>query len=622
MKIFYINLARSADKRKNMRERFTAAERLPAVDGKFATKKSILPYAADRTWRDPSHKRRMTRGEVGCILSHIRLWEKCVKLNEPIIVLEDDVIIKQEDWLEQTKNALSNFDFVYINNKYISGEQVSLSDTLQTAGFSYWTCAYAITPKVASLGLKYFSEHSLIPADEALPLMLGTHRTLKYNFGVEISHASFKSSPLGLEDGFYQNSDTEKPEEIWPDYNLSIITVATDTSKARKLFASRKGWDIENLGENVLWEGGNMEGPGGGQKINLVKNHLLNLDPNDIVLFLDGYDTFVHLPIEQVLERYFAFKKEILFSAEPMCWPDKSIANDFPETGGYKYLNSGTYIGTAKELLKMFDPPIENYEDDQLYCQKQYLTGLYDIALDYESYVFFCLSGLEDNIKVTTNYICNTHTHCTTAIIHGNGGEKTKKVFDQLYNKVFTFRPEPKVEIVSQDILIIRNFLTEDYCRELISTCEEVNGWTSLPNDAFPAQETRLKTLNSHFFDTFEEEYNRQIVPVVEKHWFPLKMFGIRDLFALKYSLDRQTSLKLHHDMSLISGSLKLNNDYEGGELSFPRQNITNKVLNVGDIILWPAQVTHPHECEELIKGTKYSLTLWTARMGGDTYGI
>lgn len=31
-----------------------------------------------------------------------------------------------------------------------------------------------------------------------------------------------------------------------------------------------------------------------------------------------------------------------------------------------------------------------------------------------------------------------------------------------------------------------------------------------------------------------------------------------------------------------------------------------------------PGQVTHGHECSELTKGVKYSLTMWSSRYNGD----
>ncbi|MFM8867081.1 MAG: 2OG-Fe(II) oxygenase [Ilumatobacteraceae bacterium] len=60
-----------------------------------------------------------------------------------------------------------------------------------------------------------------------------------------------------------------------------------------------------------------------------------------------------------------------------------------------------------------------------------------------------------------------------------------------------------------------------------------------------------------------------------------------------------------------MSASVKLNESYEGAELEFPRQGFSNKDLRVGDIVVWPSLVTHPHRSTPLVSGTKYSLTLW-----------
>ena len=62
-----------------------------------------------------------------------------------------------------------------------------------------------------------------------------------------------------------------------------------------------------------------------------------------------------------------------------------------------------------------------------------------------------------------------------------------------------------------------------------------------------------------------------------------------------------------------------LNDDYEGAELVYPRQNISNKDIPVGKCILFPGQVSHGHECLPLTKGVKYSLTIWTCRYVNDT---
>lgn len=96
-------------------------------------------------------------------------------------------------------------------------------------------------------------------------------------------------------------------------------------------------------------------------------------------------------------------------------------------------------------------------------------------------------------------------------------------------------------------------------------------------------------------------------------------MYGLRDAFVMRYALDTQVSLNLHHDASLVTGSIKLNDDYEGADLIYPRQGISNKDIPVGKMILFPGQVTHGHECLPLKQGVKYSLTIWSCRYIGDT---
>ena len=87
----------------------------------------------------------------------------------------------------------------------------------------------------------------------------------------------------------------------------------------------------------------------------------------------------------------------------------------------------------------------------------------------------------------------------------------------------------------------------------------------------------------------------------------------------MKYALDTQVSLNLHHDASLVTGSVKLNEDYTGAELIYPRQGITNKDIPVGKMLLFPGAVSHGHECLSLKSGIKYSLTIWSCRYPNDT---
>ena len=130
------------------------------------------------------------------------------------------------------------------------------------------------------------------------------------------------------------------------DFDTHVCTVATDEEKAHKLFSSARKQKVEitNLGKGVKWEGGTMEGQGGGHKINLVKEYIKDKKDSDVLLFLDGYDTFLSDNTDEIISRYIEFSHSIVFSSERFCWPDELIGSDLKALNGdqntpYQYLN-------------------------------------------------------------------------------------------------------------------------------------------------------------------------------------------------------------------------------------------------------------------------------------------
>ena len=53
---------------------------------------------------------------------------------------------------------------------------------------------------------------------------------------------------------------------------------------------------------------------------------------------------------------------------------------------------------------------------------------------------------------------------------------------------------------------------------------------------------------------------------------------------------------------------MKLNEDYDGCETTYPRQNWDTSKLKVGHMIICPGTVTHPHFTTPLKSGVKYTL--------------
>lgn len=106
---------------------------------------------------DPNSKIYNRKGAIGCFLSHYFLWKKCVLLNEPIIVLESDVVIK--DFIPVL--PLDN----YVVKLHINR---STKTSLTTGIWSKGAYAYAIHPKYARQIVSAFDNIAIKPADKAI----------------------------------------------------------------------------------------------------------------------------------------------------------------------------------------------------------------------------------------------------------------------------------------------------------------------------------------------------------------------------------------------------------------------------------------------------------------------
>jgi len=608
MKKLVISLDRRQDRKKlfnlNQLEDF---KYIRAIDYKTENFRNI---EVDVNWKDPFKDRPILKSEVACFLSHKKAWLECIRLNEPVIILEDDAVINNKWDEDYFKELIDTYDFVYLQrNENEPDKVISIDDKLEKPFYPYNLTSYIITPRTASTLI--YNINKIIPADEYVPSMINKFNTvaLKEDACNQLSR-----------DESYSDIEASEP---FKNFTVHPITVGSDRKKCIKINTSAKycGIDIKNIGINVDWKGTDMSGPGGGMKANLLKEYVNTLPDNDIVLFTDAYDVFYIDNLETITERYLDFGCKVLFSAELYCYPDNSLAEQFPisETP-YRYLNSGTFIGEVGELKKMFaSADVADDGDDQLYYQKLFLSNQFDIKLDYEGYIF--QTHEEKLHKSITGQLYNPQTNCCSCIYHGNGGDNTKENFNKLYDLFYKpstryFIPTDKFDIIEKDMLLV-DFMTQEQCERLIELADADGSWDSLSYDKFPAQEIRMKKLG--LWEELEKHWQNNIVPLVEKYWKPMEMYGLRDAFIMKYTPETQRELALHTDASLVTGSIKLNDDYEGAELVYPRQNISNKDVPVGKAILFPGTVTHGHECLKLKKGTKYSLTIWSNRYPGDS---
>lgn len=154
MKYFVINLNRSMERWEILLHKVpehlkSELFRFEAIDG--SVPELIAP------WRSRVSKikswcwggKTLTNGEVACYASHFLLWEKCVELNEPIVVLEDDILFGENFETKITEVENSGYDYVklyVISSKRLKKLNESYSWAL---GNTTGTQGYFITPAAA-----------------------------------------------------------------------------------------------------------------------------------------------------------------------------------------------------------------------------------------------------------------------------------------------------------------------------------------------------------------------------------------------------------------------------------------------------------------------------------------
>ena len=627
MKKYVINLASREDRLFNFRNKtYDSIQRdytvVPAADGRKISWQDLLDrgMSTDREWIDPYKKTKLTKGEVGCFLSHIEVWSLVLASGEPAIVFEDDSEIMHDLWDESYyESAIRDADILYLqHNENEPGKAISIDDTLVKPYYPYNMTAYVITPAAIQKMFNQNIVNNIKPIDETLPEMIqsGVVNAIALKED-HVKQAPRERLPSDIE------AEIGNGEVIFNDFNVHVVTVGTDRKRMTKLLDSAQHHglpNIVNLGKGVDWYDP-MHGPGGAMKLKLLKDWLENIDPYDYILFTDSYDVFYADNLNGVINKFLGFNTKVLFSAESVCWPNAEWADRFPETEyAYRYLNSGTFMGRVKELKAMlytFNELI--HKDDQEFMQRQFLSNKWDCKLDNEAYLFQCH---EPSMTLLDNgQLYNPITNCCPSIYHGNGGEHASGVLNNTFYshipQVHTlFLPKyDRIQYLDKDMLVI-DFMNASQCERLIEIADSHGNWAPLPEDKFPAYEIRMKELG--LFNELERHWQDNIYDTIHKYWHPIEMYGIRDAFVMRYSVDTQRSLPLHHDASLVTGSVKLNDDYVGAELEFPRQGVSNADIPVGSCILFPGQVTHGHRCNELISGVKYSLTMWSSRYNGD----
>lgn len=182
--------------------------------------------------------------------------------------------------------------------------------------------------------------------------------------------------------------------------------------------------------------------------------------------------------------------------------------------------------------------------------------------------------------------------------------------FEQLFGYKEVNDDETSVQKVGDELLVMSCW-TKEFCATLIRATQAMDSFAVVDGDPVPGNEISLAMISPRLFENVQNDFGVRIWPQLREHWPLIDYHGIQDIFVIKYEVGHQEELRLHHDIAQVSASIKLNDDYQGAELEFPRQKFSNQEIPVGHLLAWPSLVTHPHRSTPITRGVKFSATVW-----------
>ncbi|XP_069436162.1 inactive glycosyltransferase 25 family member 3 isoform X4 [Ovis canadensis] len=194
--VFVISLARRPDRRERMLtslwEMEVSGRVVDAVDGRMLNSSVMRTLGVELLpgYQDPYSGRTLTKGEVGCFLSHYSIWEEVVTRGlAQVVVFEDDVRFESnfkgrlEQLMEEVEAEKLPWDLIYLGRKQVNPEEEAVVEGLPhlvVAGYSYWTLAYVLSLAGARKLLASQPLHRMLPVDEFLPIMFDQHPNEQY----------------------------------------------------------------------------------------------------------------------------------------------------------------------------------------------------------------------------------------------------------------------------------------------------------------------------------------------------------------------------------------------------------------------------------------------------------
>jgi len=210
-----------------------------------------------------------------------------------------------------------------------------------------------------------------------------------------------------------------------------MFYIATYATHSENYFEILKDYpDIVILGYGKKWNGFH-------DKVNGIINFCKSKKKNDIICFVDAFDSIILCNKDELYNKYQEFNNKLVFSRAKT--PLNALSKyGFDKVFGLcnsKRLNSGMYIGTAESIIDFWSS-MKKSDDDQRYATQKCNTSKY-VIIDTENKLFYNYSKIDTIKYIDNRIIVNNVKPC---IISAPGSNNINYILEKIGYKNIDFK--------------------------------------------------------------------------------------------------------------------------------------------------------------------------------------
>ena len=179
-------------------------------------------------------------------------------------------------------------------------------------------------------------------------------------------------------------------------------------------------------------------------------------------------------------------------------------------------------------------------------------------------------------------------------------------------------------------IHIVNEAITDDFCDEILKEYINSDDWVPGTVNEYEINQSR-KCEAAYISNSSVIDKNPDVRKNIDDKLYSI-INGALEKYMKKYNADGYINVEgdtgyillkynegdyVREHVDTYSGehrtlscSLLLNDDYDGGELSF-FSGTTKPLLNKGDLCIFPSSFTYPHQVTPITCGTRYVIVTW-----------